>query len=67
MSMNHEQAAKQVRQAARTAAYTKGAAMTYEDVRAMCTPDMSPRFICEQAELAGFPVWTSAPDEAMKP
>lgn len=63
--MNNEQAKRQVREAARTAAYHKGPAMTYEDIKAMCTPEMSPRFICEQAELAGFPVWTSAPEEAL--
>ena len=61
--MTFEFAAKQVRQAARTAAYHKGAAFTYTDVRAMCTADVSPLFICQQAELAGFPCWTSAPDE----
>jgi len=56
-----------VRQAARCAAYHKGAHFTYDDVRAMCTADMPPRFICEQAELAGYPCWTSAPDEAWSP
>lgn len=65
--MDHESASRQVRQAARTAAYHKGAAFTYNDVRAMCTPDLPPRFVCEQAELAGFPCWTSAPDEAWSP
>jgi len=65
--MDNATAAKQVKQAARTAAYHNGAAFTYDDVRAMCTSDMPPRFICEQAELAGFPCWTSAPDEALKP
>jgi len=59
--------AKQVRQAARTAAYHKGAAFTYEDVAAMCFPGLPARFICEQAELAGFPCWTSASDEAWSP
>jgi hypothetical protein len=65
--MTNEQAKRQVREATLTAAYHRGPAMTYDDVAAMCTSDMSPRFICEQAELAGFPIWSSAPDEAMKP
>lgn len=62
-TMNFETAAKQVKQAARIAAYDKGAAFTYADVAAMCVSGLSPKFICEQAELAGFPCWTSAPDE----
>lgn len=65
--MTYEVAARQVRQAARTAAYHKGAAFTYADVAAMCVPGLSPRFICEQAELSGFPCWTSAPDSAWNP
>ena len=60
-----DQAAEQVRQAVRIVAYHKEASMTYEDVRAMC-PGMTARFICEQAELAGFPVWSHAPDEAFQ-
>lgn len=66
MNATYESAAKQVRQATRIAAFHKGAAFTYEDVRAMCF-DLPPRFICEQAELAGFPCWTSAPEEAWNP
>ena len=60
--MSYESAATQVRQAARTAAYHKGAAFKFEDVRAMVPQSIGDRFVAEQCELAGFPCWTSAPD-----
>jgi len=41
--------------------------MTYNDVAQHCPSSWRPRFIAEQCELAGFPVWTSAPEEAWKP
>jgi len=47
-------------------AYQKGPAMTYADVARDLPKDWSPRFITNQCELAGFPVWTSCPDEALK-
>jgi hypothetical protein len=63
--MTVEQA--RVQELARTAAYHKGARMTYEDVARHCPMSWRPRFIAEQCELAGWPVWTSVPDEALKP
>jgi hypothetical protein len=64
-----ETAKRQIQQAAMTAAYQRGASFTYADVSALLTPELRevPRFVCEQAELAGFPVWTSAPNEAWLP
>jgi len=61
----YESAARRVRELARTAAYHAGAAMTYADVATHCPETFSPRFIAEQCELAGFPVWTSCPAEAL--
>jgi len=58
--------AKAVREIARTETYHRGAHTKYEHI-ACRFPGVRPRFICEQAELAGFPVWSSAPDAAMKP
>lgn len=51
-----------VKQAARTAAYHNGPAVTFADVRELVPANLNDRFVAEQAELAGFSVWTSAPD-----
>ena len=59
-------AARRVRELARTEHYHRGAACTYEDIARHCD-GLPARFICEQAELAGFPVWTTAPDVALQP
>jgi hypothetical protein len=56
-----EAAAKQVVQAARTAAYHHGAGLTFADIRAMVPSDVCDQFVARFAELAGFPVWASAP------
>lgn len=58
--------ARLVRDHARAAAYSRGPAMTFNDV-ARHLPPLPARFIAEQCELSGFPVWTSCPDEAMRP
>lgn len=62
---------QQIQAAARQAAYNKGAAMKYEDIvnagDGHKFDGIRPRYIAEQAELAGFPVWASCPDEAMQP
>ena len=58
-------AERRVRELARTAAYHKGPAMTYHDVAKHCPSHYTPHFIARQCELAGFPVWTSAPEEAI--
>lgn len=65
--MDKYQAGKFIRQHARVAAYFCGAGLAYSDIARWCPADWSPRFICEQAELAGFPVWASAPEAALKP
>ena len=59
--------AKTVRELARIEGYHRGIALTYQDVARHCPGEWRPRFIAEQCELAGWPVWTSAPDEAWKP
>ena len=51
-----------VKQAARTAAYHNGPAMTFADVRELVPANLNDRFVAEQTELAGFSVWDSAPD-----
>lgn len=56
--------AREVRERARMAAYHKGAAMKYQDI-ANEMHGVDPRFICEQAELAGYSVWASAPESAL--
>jgi hypothetical protein len=62
-----------VREIAVAVAYHRGAAMTYNDILGSLRLRMNvehawvPRRLCEAAELAGFPVWSSAPDEAMRP
>jgi len=61
-----ENEGKRVRELARIAAYHQGAAMKYEDVARWCPSGWSPAFIARQCELAGFPVWTSCPDEALR-
>lgn len=63
---NYETAARQVQQLARVEAFHRGIGLRYEHVAVSCH-GLRPRFICEQMELAGFPVWTSAPDEAWNP
>jgi hypothetical protein len=60
-------AGKRVRELARMAGYHMGAKMTYDDVAKHVPANWRPRFIAEQCELAGFPVWTSAPDVALDP
>lgn len=67
MSNDREQMGRRVRELARTAAYHRGPAMAYEDVAQHLPHDLNSRFIAEQCELAGFPVWTSCPDEALRP
>jgi hypothetical protein len=62
---NFETAARHIRELARTEAYHRGHAMRYEDV-ARHVLTLSPRFIAEQCEAAGLPVWTSCPDEATR-
>jgi len=57
-------AARRVREIARTEAYHRGPAMTYADVAKHC-PGYAPHFIAEHCELAGWPVWSSAPNEAL--
>jgi len=57
---------QRVRELARTAAYHSGAAMRYEDVARWLPSSWSPSFIARECELAGFPVWTSCPDEALR-
>lgn len=66
MPMSRESAALQVHQAARTAAYHKGPAFKFDDIRSMVPSDIGDRFVAEQAELCGFPVWTSVPDEVLQ-
>jgi hypothetical protein len=56
---------KRVRELARAEGYHRGVFMTYEDVARHLPPTWSPRFIANQCELAGWPVWSSAPDEAL--
>jgi hypothetical protein len=65
--MSAEQAGRRVREVARAEGYHRGAAMTFDSIARHCPPEWPARFIAEQAELAGFPVWTSAPDEAWRP
>lgn len=69
MSKHHldqETVGKHIREVARAEAYHRGAFLQFEHI-ATRFPAIRARFICEQAELAGFPVWVSAPDEALKP
>jgi len=66
MDYRGQDVGKAIREVARTEAYHRGPAVTYEHV-AVRFPGIRPRFIAEQAELAGFPLWSSVPDEAMKP
>jgi hypothetical protein len=58
--------AAQIRATARAEAFEHGILLRYEHVaRSFLT--IRSRFIAEQCELAGFPVWTSVPEEAMRP
>jgi len=58
-----ESTSARCRWAARAAHYERGPAATFDDV-AKRVPGLPARFVAEQAELAGFPVWSSAPDTA---
>jgi len=49
-----------------TAAYHRGAAMTFADIRAMVPQSINDEFVANEAELAGYPVWTSAPASAIR-
>lgn len=62
-----EQALAHVQRVARTVAYDHGPAMTYTQVAQRCDARWPARLVAEGCELAGFPVWSSAPDEAMQP
>lgn len=63
--VTREFAIKRVQEIARAEAYNRGAAMTFDHVASRCPLGWPPRLIAEGCELAGFPVWTSAPDEAL--
>lgn len=65
--MTWEQAVNRVRELARTEAYHRGPFMTFNDVARHCPSSWPARFVAEQCEAAGFPVWSSAPDEAINP
>lgn len=69
--MLNNDVALRVRQAARITAYHRGPAMNYQDLAheldLQGLVNLRSRFVAEQAELAGFPVWTTAPDEALNP
>jgi len=66
-SVDKTQIVKRIKEIARAEGYHRGARLTYKDIAKHCDPRWPPRLIAEAAELAGFPVWTSAPHEAMKP
>jgi hypothetical protein len=65
--MEREQALARIRELARTEAYHQGIHMTFESVAKHCDPKWPARLIAEGCELAGFPVWHSAPDIAWQP
>lgn len=56
----YELRAREVRERARMSAFHNGRAQ-YGDI-ASEMHGVSPRFICEHAELAGYPVWDSVPE-----
>lgn len=58
---------KKVRELARIEASFRGADLRFEDVARHVPACWGARFIAEQCELAGFPVWASAPESAFKP
>ena len=59
-------AKKQVRQAVRMLTYHNGPSVTYQDVeRELIGWKLSPWFIAAECEMAGCPVWSSAPTCAM--
>jgi hypothetical protein len=64
--MHYQSARTHVRQAVLTAAYNKGAAFGFDDIRELVPPDISDLFIANQAELLGFSVWTSVPDSVFR-
>ena len=57
---------KRIRELTRIEAYHNGINLKYEHV-ARWINNVPARKICEVMELAGFPVWSSAPDKAIKP
>lgn len=63
--MNHNHVARRVREIARAEGFHRGPRLTYQDI-ARHVRGVRSRFICEQAELAGWPVWASAPDSALR-
>lgn len=65
MKLSQDYWAQRVRELARTEAYHRGIHMRFEHVAQHLPEALRPRFIAEQMELAGFPVWTSVPDEAL--
>lgn len=58
--VTREEAIRQVGKIARQVAYDRGPAMIYAQVAERCDARWP-------ARLIGFAVWTSAPDEALKP
>ena len=62
---SYEDMAKAVREHARTEMYHKGASVKYEDIARHLPSTLDPRFIAEQCELIGCPVWASCPKDAL--
>lgn len=62
--VSREFAIKRIQEAARAEAYNRGSSLTFAHVAARC-PDWPARLIAEGCELAGFPVWATAPEEAL--
>lgn len=61
MIVSREYAIKRIKELARTEAYHRGSAITFDHVAAHCPHEWPAELIAEGCELAGFPVWATAP------
>lgn len=63
--VTREYALRRIQEIARSEAYKHGSNMTFSHVAARCHLDWPDQLIAEGCELAGFPVWDSAPHDAL--
>ena len=64
--VTREFAIKRIKEVALSESYHRGDSMTFSHVAARLPMEWPARLIAEGCELAGFPVWSSVPDDALQ-
>jgi hypothetical protein len=64
MVVTREFAIKRIREIVLSEAHNRGSELTFAHVAARCPEGWPAQLIAEGCELAGYPVWSSAPDDA---